>query len=143
MQFFDNPRRVTAFVFFLQTIFAFMNMDAFFYYHLIFLFPLHFGFPFAFYYTYKYILMDLDSKDESTPVAKLETEYNDTAKEPTPSPVKKQAEVQAVVSRMQDDLLTKSEDAPAKKTDKHIQVIPANDVFTDEDTVQDNPSVHL
>lgn len=139
MQFFENPRLVTALVFFIQTILALFNMDTFLYWHIyvIFFIPFFFGFPFAFYYVYKFILMDLDKEKAEMPephkdeVKPKETKEHD--KQPAPSPAKKQEEVQAVMTRIQDKNLEKPRSQTLEKTEKHIQVIHATDEFIDEE----------
>lgn len=139
MQFFEKPRLVTALVFFIQTIVALLHMETFIYLHIYnaFILPFFFGFPFAFYYVYKFILSDLDKTQEEAPkepekAVKAE-EMKNHDKEAPSSPVKKQEKVLAVMKAIEEENEKKNRLLMPEKTEKHIQVIHANEVFTDED----------
>lgn len=139
MQFFENPRLVTALVFFIQTILVLLQMETLLYMHIfiVFLIPVFFLFPFAFYYVYKFILTDLDKEEidvTGKPVEEVQKEEMMMHEIESPSPsVEKQEVVQPVVETIPEE---RPETKPAKsqtRAEKHIQVVHASDVFTDED----------
>lgn len=140
MQFFEKPRLVTALVFFIQTIVALFHMETFIYLHFFnaFILPFFFGFPFAFYYVYKFILSDLDKvQEESTnePEKAVQVEeMKNQDKETQSSPVKEEEKVVAVKKVIEEDAEKKN---ASRMSEKHIQVIHANEVFTDEDPVSE------